>query len=75
MEEKNRIEGQMYQLDERLETLDGMVPKVVLSDKTGFGEKALLYNKGRAGTCIALEDTHLAVVTKESYKRFLLKSV
>ena len=52
-----------------------MVPKVVMEDKIGFGEKALLHDRGRAGTCVAIADTHLAVVTKDSYKKFLLKSV
>ena len=51
-----------------------MVPKVVMEDKIGFGEKALLHDRGRAGTCVAIENTHLAVVTKESYKKFQLKS-
>ena len=51
-----------------------MVPKVIMTDNWGFGEKALMTEQGRAGTCVAKEDTHLAVVTKESYKKFLMKS-
>ena len=52
-----------------------MVPKVIIKGRESFGERALLYDKGRAGTCIAYEDTHLAVVTKGSYQRFLMKIV
>ena len=72
---KRRIEQKMIHLDESLKTFDEMVPKVVMEDRVGFGEKALLHDRGRAGTCVAIENTHLAVVTKESYKKFLLKSV
>ena len=51
-----------------------MVPKIVLEDKCQFGERALLTDSGRAATCVTKVDTHLAVVTKESYKKFLMKS-
>ena len=72
---KRRIEQQIVALDENSKSLAEMVPKVIMEDKVGFGEKALLNDRGRAGTCVAFENTHLAVVTKESYKKFLQKSV
>ena len=71
---KRKLEFEIAELNEKMEGLDEMVPVVVMGDKTGFGEKALMTEQGRAGTCVAKEDTHLAIVTKEAYKRFLMKS-
>ena len=71
---KKKVEFEIADLVQKLENYDEMVPVVVMEDKAGFGEKALMTEQGRAGTCVAKEDTHLAVVTKEAYKKFLMKS-
>ena len=71
---KRKVEFDIADLTQKMESYDEMVPKVIMEDKIGFGEKALMTEQGRAGTCVAFADTHLAVVTKEAYKKFLMKS-
>ena len=68
------LEYQIADLVQKIEEYDEMVPVVVMENRTGFGEKALMNDAGRAGTCVSKEDAHLAVVTKDSYKKFLMKS-
>ena len=45
------------------------------SFRTGFsfGDRAMIGKQGRAGTCVAIEDTYLAIITKKNFDRFLKK--
>lgn len=43
------------------------------TDGICFGDRSMLLKTSRAGTCIAAQDTYLAIVTSKNYKRFLKK--
>ena len=51
-----------------------MIPMVEYTNGQGFGENSMLADKPRAGTAVTKADTHFAVVPKDGYKRFMLKS-
>lgn len=46
-----------------------------LTSGIGFGELALLNDKPRAATIITLEDTHFALLEKESFNKIMAKAL
>ena len=69
-----KIRFEMEELTDKISNLDEMIPMVHYSNGDGFGEKSLCSDQPRAGTAVTAADTHFAVVTKESYKKLLMKS-